>query len=77
MSFTKIEDYLDKIEAISNYEKTKNENSDLNITNKDQQEQIHDLKIEEMRLKNLRLQYKDNTYSLEAFLKLVEKSTEE
>ena len=74
MSFKNVLVYLDKIEAVTNYEKITKENSDLNIIYDDQQKRIQDLESEVDNLKSFRTQIRDEVYTEEGFQKLVEVS---
>ena len=74
MSLKNVLEYLDKIEAVTNYEKITKENSDLNIIYDDQQKRIQDLESEVDNLKSFRIQIIDEVYTEAGFRKLVEVS---
>jgi hypothetical protein len=76
MSFEQIEKYLDKIEAVSNYDSVLNRNIELGKVIEDQKQLIRSLKKQVKDLQEIKIKYNENSYNLEEFQRLVEKSAE-
>ncbi len=67
MSFKKIEDYLDKIEAIQNYDKVVNDNNELFRTGNQRATDLNNCHRRVRELEQVRITYNGNEYSLEEF----------
>lgn len=76
MSFEKVIDYLDKIEAVTNYEQVTKQNSNLRKWYNAHKKRIQNLENEVKRQNDIRIKYKDDAYDLDEFQTLVESSAE-
>jgi hypothetical protein len=76
MSLDEVEEYLEKIEALANYQKVKKQNEGLVKAYSGQKVKIQGLEAEVKRLENLRISYGGKEFSLDEFQKFVEESVE-